>query len=248
MIAVAMVAAAVGVGVDGPALRRVPYESAAPPALRCSVRAGCEVVLEPGERILFAATSYGRWSVVTADDGGSGFAPRLLLRPGSLGEADAHGKRRDLRATLTVLTTRREYVVALASSDGDVPTRLGFTYPHERAGRRSGPVPRPIAAAPSPTPAASPTARAVDQSWATSGDPSVRCAEPPFSTGHQVFCKLPAALTTAPAAFAVDGARRLPVPFHLADGYLVVDALVSPIELVVGGAHPRVATIVRAVK
>jgi hypothetical protein len=249
MIAAVLIASAVGMGLDGPGIRRVSYDGAAPPALSCSLRAGCEVVLQPGERILFAATSYGRWSAVTADDGASGFAPRLLLRPSRLDEPDGHGGRRQLRATLTVLTTRREYVVALASSDRDVQSRLGFTYRQEPGPivRRAVPAPGVTAAAPSPTPAASLAARVVDVNWATSGDPSVRCAERPFSTGHQVWCKLPA-LTMAPAAFAVDGARRLPVPFHVTDGYLVVDAVVSPIELVVGGTHPRVATIVRAVK
>lgn len=239
-----VIGAAVAMGVDGPGLRRVPYDGGAPPALSCSVRAGCEVVLEPGERIVFAATSYGRWSAVTADDGGSGSAPRLLLRPDRLDEPDGRGRRRQLRATLTVLTTRREYVVALASSDRDVPARLGFTYARTRVVQRAAPAPRASAQALGPSPAPSPTARVVDANWTMTGDPSVRCVEPPFSMGQQVWCRLPAR-AAAPAAFAVDGPRRLPVPFHLADGYLVVDAIVSPIELVVGGAHPRVATIVR---
>ncbi len=252
MIGRAMVLAlAVGAGVDGPGLRRVPYDAATPPRLSCSARAGCEVVLQPGERMTFAAAVDDRWSVVPADDGASGMAPRVLLRPAAADEPDGRGGRRRLRSWLTVLTTRREYVIGLEASSADQYHRLGFTY-RENAGaavRSAAPTSAPSASVIAPLGGEVVSREAVDVAWSATGDPAVRCAKPPFSIGKQVWCELPGATPVMPAAFAIDGRRLVPVPFHVADGrYLVVDALVSPIELVVGGSPRQTAIITRVVK
>jgi hypothetical protein len=243
--------AGVAGSVDGPGLRRVPYDAARPPTLVCSTKFGCEVILEPGERLRIASIFDDRWTAKVADDGATGMAPRVLIGPTIADEDSGHGAaRQPLRTSLKMLTTKREYVVELVSTAAYQEHRLGFTY-RDAPGvfvRIETPPPL-VAPAPSPRPdeASALDPSTMDFGWRASGDPAVRCVGTPFSIGNQVWCKLPENLNEKPAAYKLDGKKLVPVPFHfVATRYIVIDATVSPIELVLGGSQEHVATIVRA--
>jgi len=252
MIALGVLAAAltIAASVDGPGLRRVPYDAARPPTLVCSTKFGCEVILEPGERLRIASIFDDRWTAKVADDGASGMAPRVLIGPTIADEDNGHGGRQPLRTSLKMLTTKREYVVELVSSAQYQEHRLGFTFRESPAVFVRLETPPPLAAAaasprPDDTPALDPST--MDFGWRATGDPAVRCVGTPFSIGSQVWCKLPEDLSDKPAAYKLDGKKLVPVPFHfVAKRYIVIDAAVDPIQLVLGGSQQHVATITRA--
>jgi hypothetical protein len=236
-------------GVDGPGLRRVPYDALRPPTLTCSTKYGCEVVLEPGERLRIASLFDDRWTAKVADDGTSGMAPRVLLGPTAADEDDGHGGRQPLRTSLELLTTKREYVVELQSSGRYEQHRLGFTYRQLPAVVvRLEPPPRSAPTVPTPPEEGFMVEPSrMDFGWKAVGDPAVRCVGTPFSIGSQLWCKLPADATDKPAAYRLDGSTRVPLPFHfVGQRYLVVDAPIWPVQLVVGGSQERVVTITRA--
>jgi hypothetical protein len=238
----------IAASVDGPGLRRVPYDASHPPTLVCSTKFGCEVILEPGERLRIASIFDDRWTAKVADDGASGMAPRVLIGPTVADEDNGRGGRQPLRTSLKMLTTKREYVVELVSSPLYQEHRLGFTY------RDS---PGVVVRIETPPPIAAPTSRPEDTSaldpadmdfgWRATGDAAVRCVGTPFSVGSQLWCKLPEDVSDKPAAYKLDGKKLVPVPFHfVGKRYIVIDAVVSPIQLVLGGSHEHVATITRA--
>jgi Conjugal transfer protein len=251
MMALAMLAAALSIAAsaDGPGLRRVPYDAARPPTLTCSTKYGCELVLEPGERLRLASLFDDRWTAKVADDGASGMAPRVLIGPTAADEDDGHGGRQPLRTSLELLTTKREYVVELQSSGRYEQHRLGFTYRQLPAVvvRVEPPPPVLLAVTARPDEGTAVDPSLMDFGWKAEGDPAVRCVGTPFSIGSQLWCKLPADATEKPTAYRVDGSRRVPLPFHfVGQRYIVIDAPVWPVALVVGGSHERVATITRA--
>jgi hypothetical protein len=246
-----MLSAVLGVASDGPGLRRVPYNASAPPVLTCSTKYGCEVILQPGERLRIASLFDSRWTAKVADDGSTGMAPRVLIGPTLATDDDGHGRHLPLRTSLDMLTTKREYVVRLVATSAYEEHRLGFTYRDDApvvihveppAMPESAPVPSPT---PSEEMAALDPAQ-MDFGWRAQGEGERTCVGV-FSVGSQVWCKLPEGVNDAPAAYQVDGRKLVPIASHeVGKRWVVIDVPTSPIALVWGGSHEQTVRIVRA--
>ena len=240
---------------DGPGITRVSYSESRIPTLSCSTVYGCEVILPPGDRLRFASLMDDRWTAKVTAAGNSTAPPRILIVPSVADQPASDSEaRRPLRTSLHALTGNREYVVNLNATSASVQHRLAFQDDNAPAVvvRAMNPSDAPDAAATavpvmlpqSETPPLDPAR--MDFGWKTTGDSTLRCITA-FSYGNQLWCKLPQDLTHIPNAYYADGRRDLPLNSHVvAQRYLVVDGLTSPVALEIGGSKSARAVIVRA--
>jgi hypothetical protein len=243
---------------DGPALTRIPYDTARIPILTCSTGAGCELILQLSERLRLVSLMDDRWTARVADPGSATTAPRILIAPSIAEEPDGSGHRRALETALHAITDRREYVVDLRATDRFETHRLGFTYrdapasvvlvqpdpPPNLGGVANDATPVPAESPLAETPPLDPTR--MDYGWKQTGDQALRCVAL-FSYGSQMWCKLSVDQPRVPSAYIVDGTRLLPVNAHtVAERYVVIDTVAAPLRLVLAGSPPLSSTIVRA--
>lgn len=238
---------------DGPEMTRVPYASSRVPTLLCSTIYGCEIILEVGEQLRLASLNDDRWSAKVESAGTATGAARILIVPGVADQPAADGLgRQPLQTAFHALTDRREYVVDLRATGVAVEHRLGFVYDAPAVVVRA-PAQDPALASATPVPVAVPRAETppldparMNFGWRVSGSPEIRCAAV-FSYGEQVWCALPAGLARTPIAYYADGRKDEPLNTHVvAQRYLVVDSLMAPIALELGGSHAARAVIERA--
>jgi hypothetical protein len=238
---------------DGPALTRIAYNDSRIPTLVCSTVYGCELILQVGERLRLASLMDDRWTAKVAAAGTETTSPRILIAPSVADQpASDSDARAPLRTSLHALTDRREYVIDLRATAAAEQHRLGFTYTDAPAVvvRTLDNVPDatvtavPVVAPQSETPPLDPAR--MDFGWKTTGDATLRCVTV-FSYGDQLWCRMRSDLTRVPSAYYADGTKDLPLNTHVvAQRYLVVDGVTSPVALVLGGSKSVRATIVRA--
>jgi len=241
---------------DGPGITHVTYSESRIPTLACSTVYGCEVILQTGDRLRFASLMDDRWTAKVTDAGSASTPPRILIAPSVADQpASNSDARQPLRTSLHALTGNREYVVNLVATPSSVQHRIVFQDDATpavivRAMDRSALQPNdqatavPVVAPESETPPLDPAR--MDFGWKTTGDAALRCVTV-FSYGNQLWCKMPLALTHVPNAYYSDGRKDLPLNSHVvAQRYLVVDALTSPVALEIGGAKSARAVIERA--
>jgi hypothetical protein len=240
---------------DAPGITRVAYSESRIPTLSCSTVYGCEVILQGGDRLRFASLMDDRWTAKVTDAGNGTTPPRILIAPSVPDQPASDSEaRQPLRTALHALTGNREYVVNLIATGASVQHRLAFqddTTPAVVVRAMPGGVPPdavatavPVVAPESETPPLDPSR--MDFGWKVTGDASLRCVTA-FSYGSQLWCKMPQDLTRVPNAYYSDGRKDLPLNSHVvAQRYLVVDGLTSPVALEIGGSKSARATIVRA--
>jgi len=238
---------------DGPGITHVTYSESRIPTLTCSTVYGCEVILQMGDRLRFASLMDDRWTAKVTDAGGAASPPRLLIVPSVADQPASDSEaRQPLRTSLHALTGNREYVVNLVATASTVQHRIAFqddTTPAVlvralQAAPDVAPTAIPVVAPESETPPLDPAR--MDFGWKMTGDAQLRCVAV-FSYGDQLWCKLPVDLTRVPNAYYADGRKELPLNSHVvAQRYLVVDGLTSPVALEIGGAKSVRAVIARA--
>jgi hypothetical protein len=241
---------------DGTGITHVTYSESRIPTLTCSTIYGCEVILQTGDRLRFASLMDDRWTAKVTDAGSVSTPPRILIAPSGADQPASDSEaRQPLRTSLHALAGNREYVVNLVATSLSVQHRIVFQYDTTpaivvRAMDRGTSAPDaqptavPFVAPESETPPLDPAR--MDFGWKTTGAAALRCVTV-FSYGNQLWCKMPADLTRVPNAYYSDGRKDLPLNAHVvAQRYLVVDGLTSPVALEIRGAKSARAVIERA--
>lgn len=248
MFAAALLSSLVAVGnVD---TRVVPANAPTRGSVLCSLAYGCEIDLPAGEKlrdVRMIGEGMVAQVVASGDTSTANMGAVIEVLPTSEFSTAADGAMQPVTGRVVILTTRREYNVIVDASETQSVNRLVFT------GRQNHGVVIPM---PPPTRAVDPPTRAagealpidpsqMDFGWRMEGDASMRCVTV-FSTRGQIWCKMPVTLDDVPSAYYDDGKLKAPLNARVvAQHYLVVDSVHSPILLEIGGGHPRELRIIR---
>ena len=197
-----------------------------------------DIALQPGETLVSVASGDTvRWVIGDTTSGmGADKRIHVLVKPFTVG----------LATNLVILTDRRTYHLALASTAATAMAALSWTYPHDAliALKRAS----EEAAATAPIAAGLDIERLRFDYVITGDKPAWRPLRA-FDDGRQTFIEFPETLAVgeAPPLFVVDRKRDAQlVNYRLRGRYYVVDRLFDAAELRLGTKHQDVVRISRA--
>lgn len=119
---------------DSDGVLRFQYGRPTPPVMSCSVQNVCEILLQPGEKVLDrVAGDTVRWVIATGVAGPGGATPTIFFKPTDTCDRDAqtgrcHGP---LQTNMIITTQQHNYEIVLKSDGYARQTRYGYAYPRE---------------------------------------------------------------------------------------------------------------------